>query len=550
MDDDWVDTSLPTELEVEQVFKDFRQVLKASRFHTPLQRINHYHSSQSVIALQQRKAAELETVFNLLQPGHDTCLRVDFLPAICDIGEHCSVKIPVTMFKRGEEVVVMRNNKAGQVVYRSYCRLKTAIMAFEKETESMSFPRPLFPRYVHKSQDRPMSLLLHSEEILPLWLHTPPTCHQYVQEFIQPATKTVSLIRTHWKDSKPTSVFYISKDGNKGKFRETAPRKMTGLARSSSEATLVRETDVCISYASSSLLVRKNKPVPELDRYIQEIIRVINVTLGKQRKIVEIVCDFIYDSGKSWVFLACKGFKFSHKGENITQIVQQKQGIDIRYLMYPVIANKTEIQKRLFRKNSASNFTLHRRNDLIGSAISHFGRLPGVRNASFSSEIPLKTENTETDIAEPSLERDILTRDVAQLDLLLQKSRKCKLVLKNKIDMVEKYGGMKRWLPTLHSLYHRFYSIPEIYPYFEEQIGFEEHSLMIHVISKIFQGGYSFYYKELLGNLHKKHEITVAHYDMFVSVLRDMMAEAGMETRDMDLAVHRFRELQAYICSE
>lgn len=536
-------SSLPSPSETAQVFKDFKQVLRLSRFLTPLQRVNHLHSDLSSIALEQKKTAQTDSVFNLLKPGHETCLKVDLLRVIADMGENCYVKIPVTLVISGKEGVLMRNNKSGQVVCRTFQGVKTAVGCFVKETESVSVWKALFPRYVHKIRDRPLSLLTCNEQILPL-LREAAEGPQYVQQFIQPQTKTVSLIRVHWKACQPVATFYFLSKGHtrSNSKQQSLATQITGfgLNRSYSEAMLPLN-DVCINRASLNLVIRKTHMIPELDRSLHEIVRILNFTIGKRRKVSEMVCDFVCESPRQYVFLACKGFSFTHKGESIVRTVQQEQGIDIRFLMYPVVAQRHMIHQKLTTKIRTS-LLLQQRRGAVLSADS-----PSQPSASPPSA-PVSLTDLKPTTPSLTIEGEIMTRDVGKLETLLQGSRMHKQVLKRRVDVVQKYGGAAKWTQPLKSLCRNFFSAPEIQVYFDEQVNFEETSLITHSVTRVLKGDCNFYYKELLRSLHSRLHIPKAHYQVFLSELQDKLQEVGLQKEDEDTVMDRFRDLETYIC--
>lgn len=542
--------ALPPTSELNRVFNDFRQVLKVARYHTPLQRIHRLHFNQSSLSLFHKQTAEAESVFNLLQPGHNTCLRVDLMRAIADLGESCSLRIPVTVLSRSNEVLLMRNNPSGQVVYKAFPTIKTAASALSKEVDNTSVPKPCFPRFLHKPCDSRASLLASASEIPPLWLSTSPS-PQFAQQFIQPFTKTASLVRAHWKANRKVSTFYFLSRGPAR--RNTKPCIATkipdlGIARSCSEVVL-QEAEVCITHASSSLVVRKTKAIPELDRSIEEVVRVLNATVGKGRKVVETVCDFICDSQHRWVLLACKGFGFHKKREILTRTLELAPEIDLRFLMYPLVARKSELKQRLAGKLRAASVLFNRRDAVMGTLSHPDGHLKPESPDSFPQL--QRTEPTPEPCAcpTPMLEPEILTREVGRLEKLLEGSRKYKRVLQSRLDVVQKYGGVSRWQSLLQSLYCSFYSSPSVTVYFEEQVGFEECAHMLNVILRIVKGDYNFYYKEALRRLHIKLSISKFHYHFFLSTVKRILEDAGISHRDIEVVMERFTELEEYICA-
>lgn len=543
--------TLPSPSELDQVFSDFKEVLRVARYHTPLQRVNRLHCSQSELSLFLKQSAETESVFNLLRPGHNTCLRVDLMRVIASTGENCHIRVPATLLSRGNEVILMKNNPAGEVVYRVFPSLKAALPVLSKETANTSLPGSLFPRYLHKSPNTRSSLLSSAKEIPPLWHMTAPN-PQYAQQFIQPFTKTVSLVRAHWKASRKVATFYFLSRGPER--RSTKPCIVTqipdlGMARSFSEV-MRPEIEVCINRASSNLVVRKTKFIPELDQTIHKVVQLLNGTIGRSRKVVETVCDFVCNYQHQWVLLACKGFSFEEKGEmRITTLQQPEEKVDLRFLMYPLVARRAQVKQRLARKLRAASVLINRRDAVIGNTHNPEGHIKPESTDSSPLLPPQDVKEEPAVSIIPMLEREILTREVGRLEKLLQGSRKYKQVLKSTLDIVQKYGGSSHWQSALHSLYRTFYSSPDITVYFEEQVGFEECSHMLNVILRIIRGDYNFYYKEALRRLHARHCISKAHFQCFLSAMRGIMEDAGIVKGDIETVIVRFAELEQYLCA-
>lgn len=542
--------SLPPTSELNRVFKDFRQVLKAAQYHTPLQRLHRVHFNQSSLSLFHKQTAEAESVFNLLQPGHNTCLKVDLMRIIADWGESCCLRIPATVLSRPNEVILMKNSPSGQVISKAFPNIKTAASALSKEVGKKSLLKPFFPRFLHKSYNSRASLLSSASEIPPLWLSTVPS-PQFAQQFIQPFTKSASLVRAHWRANRQIATFYFL---SRGPVRRNTKPCITsqipdlGMTRSFSEA-MPREVEVCITRASSNLVVQKTRAIPELDKSIGEVVKVLNATLGKGGKVMEMVCDFVCDSQHQWVLLACKGFVFHKKGEIRFRTLEQAPDPDFRFLMYPLVARKTLIKQRLAGKLRAASVLFNRRDAVMGTLAHPEGHLKPESPDSSPHLPPTEPKEESSPCPAPMLEREILSREVGRLEKLLQGSRKYKQVLKNTLDVVQKYGGISRWQPMLQSLYSSFYSSPTITVYFEEQVGFEECAHMLNVILRIVKGDYNFYYKEALRRLHTKHSISKFHYQFFLTNIRRMMEDAGISHGDIETVMERFTDLEEYICA-
>ena len=494
----------------------------------PLPRTHLSLLTQTEFPSNTKSSMDRTNVFNLLRPGQETCLRVDFMRVVADIEGHFYVNVPVTLLSKGKEVVLMKNNHMGQIVYKTFPGIKTAVAAFVKAADEMNASRPFFPRYVHKAADRPLSLLSSSEEIGPLWRSFGIT-RQSLCQFLPSATRSVSLFRLHWQSHlQSTTYYYLCKDN-----KPAGPRQVSGLGRSFSTADL-QVNEVSIKKNSPDLEVRKIRPVYELERSVQEIVRALNFTLGKNRKITEIVCDFICVSADKYVFIACRGFSFTSKTGSIAKSVHQNQGIDIRFLVNPtVVAQCGQIQYKVFN-NTRSASVIGRHRDSICSDTSLV--LPECR--------------LETDTSCAGVEHELVARDVKKFDQLLQKARRCKLVLKQTTDLVQKYGGCEHFAQVLRGLRQRFYCSPEILPYFSDPLNIEGFSCKLHVLLRILKGDYHFYYKETIFKLHSRYHITKTHYKLFLSAVQGLLLEANVKKGDVDMALERLRELEPFICAK
>lgn len=526
--------SLP---DVDQVFKDFKRALAQSHYETPLRRANRLHVRQGSIALEQKTQGETDQVFNLLPPGHFTRLKVDWWRLLVGLEQSVVLNVPVTVVSQSSGVVLLRNNAAGQVVYRAFPSLESALTVLEAELPKG--PASFFPKLAHKIAGRGVTFYKKSADVCTAWAEAAPEPQQ-VQQFIQTHTKSATLLRVHWQSARKTPTLYIlsCSQGKRG-------GKLPVLSRSSSEACLQSYTGVIRS--SANLTVQRSKPIAELEGSIGLCVRLLNSSLSLTQRVSEAVFDFVPDVQRQWVLLACKGYSFVSRKKLLTQVLEPQKPIDVHYLMYPVVARKEEVRAKMLEKNAKS---LQKRLSAVGSALKML-KPPSFphQSASMESSPQFLLKTTLPALVSSPLEHQIITREVGCYEKLVGNSRLHKESQKASIDLVGKYEGIQVWKAALHKSYRALHENAEIADYFEEEIGFEQHFAVVNALLRVLKGDFNFYYKETLRKIHSRFCVRRSHYAVFMLYLNTALGETAISRSDALMALQRFKDLETIICN-
>jgi len=525
--------------DVEQVFKDFKQVLALSHYETPLRRANRLHARQGSIALEQKAQGQADQVFNLLPPGHFTRLKVDWWRLLVDLEQAVALKVPVTVVSQSNGVVLLRNNATGQVVYRAFASLESTLPVLEGEAGKG--PISLLPKFAHKIAGDGVTFYKRSTEVCAAWAEAGKVPQQ-VQQFIQTHTKSATLLRVHWKTTRKTPDFYLLSSTSEGK----TGGKLPGLYRSSSLACIQPYAGVI--RASANLTVHRSKPIAELEATIGLCVRLLSASLPLSQKVSEAVFDFIPDVQRQWVLLTCKGYCFASRRKLVTQVLEPQNPIDVHYLMYPVIARKEEVRARMLEKASKS---MQKRLSTVGSALKLIKPPPFPHNvsASMESSPQFQPKPTLPALLSSPLEHLIISREVGCYERLRGDSRLHKESQKASIDLVAKYDGIQAWKPAMHKAYLNLHQNTEVADYFEEKIGFEQHFAVVNALLRVLKGDFNFYYKETLRKIHSRFCIRRSHYAVFMLQLEEVLGEMTISRSDAVIALQRFKDLEVLICS-
>ena len=545
MDTNIFDASSASLPDVDRIFHDFKQAMSHFHYETPLRRANRLHARQNSIALEQKAQGETDLVFNLLPPGHFTSLKVDIWRILAGLGEGVVLKIPGTVVSMGQDVMVMRNNAAGQVVFRPCPGVEQGLAGLETEGGKSGFST--FPKFVHKVTDEKVAFYRNTSEVLAAWLAA-GNAPQMIQQFIQAHTKSATLVKVHWKGTeKIPAVYFISSTSSQRKGMNASVGKLPFLCRNSSESNIATFTG--ITRTSVGLTVHRSKPIPELNSMLELCIRVLNLSLPLSQRVSEAVFDFIPDVNRQWVLLACDGFRFVARKKIVTKVVQHDEKIDVNFLMYPVIARKEDLQERLKKTNGPGR--LQKRLSTLNNALRAI-KQPTLSNSSpnVAESLPVLPSKPTLPSLPPPLEQQILTRQVSHFDKLIGDSRLHKETQKASIDLIKKYGGVDIFHPILLKVFLTIYENPEIETFSEDTVNFEQQNSIINSLLRVLKGDCNLYYKETLRKIHSHLNIHQADYAVLMESVRGVLRDMGMAEGDLDLVIVRFKALEGLICRQ
>ena len=550
--------------DLSQVFKDFKEVIQIHRFATPLQRAHRRQQQQSAQFLSQKQLQEAQQVHFLLPPGHYTQLKVDFCWELRKWRGRIEVKIPVTMTAKGGKIWVMYTCEKGSIETQSHLTLDTAFRHFSSLLHRTSSFKPNTPKYVLKLDDSSPQFFPSLALVRSHWLSTPAS-HYQLQQYIAPHTKAATLVRAHWKSSQQSATcYFIYQDHVTSEQRLSCvlDQVPTLFNRSHSENTLPKQ-----GKTTSKVVIQRSKLIPELDNAVKDCVKVVQNGLIPGESVSEAVFDFVSNQKHQWVVLGCKGYTRNTKERRVKiATFEQKTEINMKFLLYPLLARKSIIHKKINHSVFLSSVAFRRRKGIIPSetvtqttskvpliAKTTESVLPVLDTTSRSSSVrstcpcPMLSKTFFTN---DSLPRRVITQEVSKYDNMREYMRKNQEIAKNKQDFVEKYGGMQFWLPQIQFLISEVLKNSDYGNYFEEIPNIEECSFIIHCFSRIIRGNYNFYYKETLGKLHSKCGISLVHFDSFLKGIEAVLMGVEISRGDSEEILRRFRELKDYICAK
>ena len=542
---------LPSLDEVQKIFKEFRQVLKAGALLTPLQRVNKIVTRNSSIAYGQKRESDANRVYNLLPPGHFTRVKVDFMQLLSASELSVTLKIPVTLLKNSDHSVLLKNNDLGLVVSRSFDDESRALQAFLEEVSKTAAPRATNPRFVHKRASLAANFYSDANPAVEAWREA-KSGSQLLQQFVQPHSKKPLLLRAHWKDNQKSPTFYyISPRSPQAQTLPSILTKVCDFSRSFSDTDL-EKTQSGIWSSASTLIVQRSKEIPELTKALEACLKVISSSLVPGEKVSEMVCDFTSDQQHQWVFLSCRGFSFACKKRMLTQKLEPKRTIDLKYLMYPVIARRSILQKRLRWNAKLRDIAANQKLTVAAlmKTLHDYTELPVEPLSSCESPQMAKaaTSTKKPKSAKPSMETLVLNREVSRYDQLMMKSKVHKECVRGSVNFIDKHGGCETWKPMLLTLLLRFQSLEGASALFADKMGFEERDSFVHALLRVIRGDCNMYYKEALRKVHHRVEVPKDLYSVFLQEMEQLLLTITRNTEDAKAILHRFGQLEPYIC--
>ena len=536
--------SLPSAEEISRVFTDYKAMLKIARYRTPLQRIHRLTTQHCAIKYTQKLQTEADRVFNLLPPGLSTVHNVDLFRLIL-AGEHTvTLPIPVTLLDCGGKYALLRNSDTGMVVVRIFKENDKAINALQEEITRLSFIRPC---YVHKSSAHPSSLHSSLPSALALWDNT--SSPQHLQQFIPPVSKTPCVLRVHWNRSRSKPLFYLMTRGSLGLSNGLPSITTTGQYLRRAFSSPINSDFVLLGQDMKGLQVEKMRKGPELRNELNTCVKLLSSSLHPGTCLSEMVCDFAPTAGRKWVFLRCKGYSVDTKLKATTSVFEQHQVINLRFLMYPVVANRIKVRDRIKWSNKLQTITKQQPQEAISMMTSNEECFLGTESSEMSM-LEQRSEDRDSPTARRKVAvKQLLTKGVGDYDRLIQGSRQFKEELKGKINLVTKYGTEDLWKHHIGEFFHHFLECKDIASFFIENIGTEESSMIACSMLRVIRGDFNFYYKETLKKIHHRMKISGKIYTEFLMELHKHLSTVIDDEEDANLAVKRFKLLQEYICS-
>lgn len=543
---------LPSQKEVEKVFKDFKQALKVVRYQTPLQRANYIATRTRSIAFEQKVQSQVERVFNLLKPGHNTVYNVDLMRTLKTAQWSVALRIPVTLLSEGDGAVLLKTNEQGYVAARHFPDAAKGVQSFLEEVGKTLAARPYLPRFVHKHRGEPCTFHSDADSAVAAWTAAAHSDHR-LQQYVQPHSKSTSLLRVLWRDAKTAVYYSITHGPSAGKGLPSLATKTNIINRSFSEPFLL-ESRARIKNSTSNLIIQRLNPIPEVSHALDTCVKLLNSTLRVDQRVVEMVCDFTPDLRHEWVCLGCEGFTFQSRLRELTATIKQNEVMNLQCLMFPLVTRKSVVYSRLHWSNKLKSIAQRQRVDFVSVAEdTHECVMP--QQVDYSAmESPIE-ENCVGTADRPRVKKKViveslLRRDVSTYDKMVQEYRAYKEENSSKVNIIEKHGGLDVWKRKLREFMAIMEKTSELSDLYNENIGVEESDMIICGLLRVVRGGYNFYYKEALRRVHCRMSISAAKYALFLSLIRGVLMEITQNEVDSMIVLRRLEQLKPFICQE
>lgn len=500
-------------------------------FQTPMQRAISYSKASACLHLAHLEETNIERLSHLLPLGLHTHLNISVYELLGTSPLQWHVNVPVTLLQSPANNVMVTVDGEGRTHVTHFQRVYEALKAFQREIRAKhGVNSGCFPAFVYRNKQKRTAFYMNLRELEAVYDSSDHAMQQF-QQYIQPPSSSLSVLKAHWKKGRKRSSYYIitQKKTTVQSLNSRINGKMPCLIRKMSDfsgETEARERQFSV-FATPSMGCWAAKcltPLPEVDRMMAQVCRLLETHfLSHGQSTEELVCDFLQSKERKWVFLQCCGCVYSQNGLN-----RKKSSTNWQFLQPP-------------KQNFISPH-----------------HLQAVKNPETLS-IPLKSADRRFSMSlNPSLPVPPLPfpprsqslapyEEPARLwDETMNNVRRLKSELKGNIDLLGKYGGRQVWTQSLQSL-HLYLTQKSFIPCFADSFSLEEEEMMSAAYRRVLKGDYGIHYKEAVRRIHQNKGITEADFEGFLKGVKRMLAEQGVSGQDGDLAVARFRSFRPFI---
>lgn len=534
--------SLPPQEEISRIFNDFKEVLKVARYRTPLQRIHRLTTQHCAITYSQKLQTEADRILNLLPPGLNTVHNVDLLRLML-IGEQNAVlRIPVSLLDCGGKYALMKNTEAGVVFVKMFKDSEKACATFKEEVSRCSG----LPQYVHKCSSSSASFHTCLDSAVALWTRT--SFPQQLQQFIPPMYKSPCFLRVHWSRMWSKPRCYLITRGS-----PLHPNSMPSILTAGKSMGRAFSNPPDSGYGLfgqdiKGLSVQKMRKGPELRKELETCVRVLGCSLRAGLGLREMVCDFKPTAGRKWIFLKCQGYTVETRMKVNTSFFEQHETVDLRFLMYPLVANRFLLRNRLKWSNKLKTIATQQAQQVVSFVSNEECVLASESSVQSLTEPRSEDRNTPT-ARKRVVVKTLLAKGVLAYDRLVQGSREFKEEQKAKTNIMERCGGEAVWKQHIHGFFLQFHASKDIASLFTENLGIDEANMITCSLLRVIRGDYSFYYKEALKKMHHRLHISTQIYDLFLLELHKHLTALTDSKEEASMVLRRFQQLKEYICA-
>lgn len=535
-----------SEADLASVFDNFKAVLRAteyfpSRFKTPMQRAASLTRLASSSKLAQNREVEIARLTSLLPQTMQTRLTIDLYSLL---SRPLSVPIPPTLIVDGAGLRLVTNKGVTRIGEAELALGELLVEAERWNQERTSRA----PQFVYRTAASHPILINHFTEAKAVWLAY--TGEQRLQLYVVPATIQATLLRAHWKRSKRGTVYYIisSKSADtKGRPRLPSILKhIPELSPSQPQSPKpISSSFVNIKAPLECWAVKRIKPIPDIDKAIQEVVKAVELsfTQGKQA-VEELVVDFLPDCRKRWVLLAIKGCTFASAAKAIIENLEQKQTIDLKFILFPLFNQKQDLGQRL--RDLKRREEGARRMSFLG--INHI--------TSRKSEIPIQSttgpagqDSQPCPHSRKSLGKTqelAFSKIINNYDEMMGNIKRYKLEMQGATNFLQRYGGLEFWEGVLWRLRDRLRRdtvLGDIYTC----VNPEEDRTMQRGFQRILEGNYNIYYKQTLMKIHRNLGVTARQFACFLHAFEQVVCVSPVTQEDCGIILKRFKMLESCI---
>jgi hypothetical protein len=533
-----------------QALHCYSQTLKGTKslsqsFQTPMQKAISFSKQLASIHITHMQDSEIERLYRLLPLGVQTHLSVDIYELLGK-GKmlQLRVNVPLTlMITEGNATLVGEGE--GRIRVTHYQRIHEALKAFQREIRVRSAVNSAgFPAFVYRNSQQRTAFYMNLRELITAYSDSIQST-QVFQQYIQPPSTSISILKAHWKNMRKRTSYYIitKKQGSVHSINPRNVGKIPCLMRQLSDPScnFVEERDrfsVSATSFANCWAVKRLNPLPEVDQMMLEVSRLIETQfLANGQRVEEVVCDFMQNKERKWVLLQCCGCVYSRKSRSIGRI-QSSCKPNLKFLALPELSHSSSfiLQNHSIKKSDSLSIPLK-------SVERRF-------SMSFDQTLTLAADSTSASIHFPLRSQSLAPYEAAAKlrDEVIGNVRRIKSELKGSIDLLNRYGGVNAWAKGIERLQKHLVSKTSNGS-FSDGLNMEEGIMMGNAYLRVLTGGYGQNYQQAVKLIHQNKGIKPADFDAFMAGVEELLMGQELASQDCDLALARFKSFRPFILS-